>query len=52
MEKSLSFMREWKGASTTAAAEIQRLKDELASVKEERDTLMEVAREAGKTRET
>ena len=49
MEKSLVCMREWKEVSATSGAEIQRLKDELGSVKQERDALMEVAREAGKT---
>ena len=49
MEKSLVCMREWKEVSSTSGAEIQRLKDELGSVKQERDALMAVARDAGKT---
>lgn len=48
VEKSLAFMREWKESSAAATVEIARLKDELATVKEERDMLMEVARDAGK----
>ena len=49
MEKSLVCMREWKEVSSTSGAEIQRLKDELGAVKQERDALMAVARDAGKT---
>ena len=41
-------MREWKETSAAATVEIARLKDELVAVKEERDTLLEVARGGGK----
>lgn len=47
VEKSLAFMREWKETSAAATVEITRLKDELVAVKEERDTLLEVARGGG-----
>ena len=49
VEKSLHFMREWKESSAASTVEIARLKSELAIVKEERDTLLEVARDAGIT---